>query len=140
VIDIDHLLCDGCGTCIDICPTDAIVLHAGKTCIEQELCKGCQVCIDACPQGAILSVEQVRLIENETEKPYSVPVPEAIIANRLSVVSSLLGAVIDSGFALSSPAKRNLSKQMVGRRQRNGLGQRGGHRQRKRRHKNNGRR
>ena len=139
MIDIDHILCDGCGVCVDACPTDAIVLHAGKACIEQELCKECQACVNICPQGAILLVEQIHLGEKETEKPYSAPVPETIMSDRSSVVSSLLGAVVDSVLAINSPAKRNQPNQIVGRRRRNRLGQRGRHRQHKRRHKNNGR-
>lgn len=140
MIDIDHILCDGCGACVDICPTDAIVLHAGKAHIEQNLCRECQACINACPQGAILTVEQIRLIENKTEKFYSAPVPKAVAADRLSVVSSLLGAVIDSGLALNASANHNLPKQADGRRQRNGRGQRSGHGQRKGRHQNKRRR
>lgn len=140
MIDIDRLLCSGCGACIDICPTDAIVLHTGKAHIEQNLCRECQACINACPQGAILLVEQVRLHENKTEKPYSAPIPETTITDRSSAAFSLLGAVIDAGLACNSSVKQNLPRETVGGRQRNGQGRRGGHGQRKGRHQNKGRR
>ena len=137
MIDIDRIRCDGCGICVDTCPTDAIVLHAGKAYIEQELCRECQICMNSCSQGAILEVELVPVIKSGNTKPYSTPIPEALITDRLGVVSSLLGVAIDAGLALNSPAKENLPTQINGRGQRNGLRRRGGHGQRQRRHKNN---
>lgn len=140
MIDIDRILCDGCGACVDICPTNAIVLSAGKASIKQEFCKECRVCMNACPQGAIRAVEQIRVIENKTAKPYSAPASDTITTDRSSVVSSLLGAVINSGLALGTSAERNQPMQRTGRRQGNGRGQGGGRGQGKHRRRNNGRR
>ena len=140
MIDIDPIQCNGCGICVDTCPTDAIVLHAGKAHIEQIFCHGCRVCMSVCPQGAILEAERVPVIKSENTKPYATPTPQAVATDRLSVVSSLLGAAIDAGLALSSPAKKNLPTQINGRGQGNGLGRRGGRGRGQRRHKNNGRR
>ena len=140
MIDIDLIRCNGCGICVDTCSIDAIVLHAGKAYIEQELCRGCQVCMNSCPQGAILEAELVPVIKSENAKPYATTIPQAVVTDRLSAISSLLGAAIDAGLAFSSPAKEDLPTQIYGRGQRNGLGRRGGRGRRQHRHKNNGRR
>ena len=140
MIDIDHILCDGCGACVNACPMDAIVLAADKASIKQAFCKECQACMDACPQGAIRAVEQIRVIENKTAKPYSAPASDTVTTDRSSVVSSLLGAVINSGLALGTSAERNQPTQRTGRRQRNERRQGGGRGQGRRGRKNNGRR
>lgn len=62
MIYIDSERCDGCGSCLEICPSSAIVLQGEKAIIEESRCKECEVCLDACPQGAILAVE---LVTNE---------------------------------------------------------------------------
>jgi len=54
VIAINYEDCNGCGECVDICPTGAIILQNGKAVLDDVLCEGCQVCIDSCPQGAII--------------------------------------------------------------------------------------
>ncbi len=48
--------CDGCGHCVDICPSD--IMHIDKTHrravnIEPNFCWECYACIKACPQNAI---------------------------------------------------------------------------------------
>ena len=140
MIDIDHILCDGCGACVDICPTDAILLSAGKASIKQAFCKECQVCVNTCPKGAIQAVKEIHITENKTAKPYSAPASNAVTLDRSSVVASLLGAVINSGLALGTPAERNQPTQKTGRRQGNGRGQGGGRGQGRRGRNNNGRR
>jgi MinD superfamily P-loop ATPase len=46
-------LCTGCGTCIDICPKNAIVMQDDKAFILENLCKNCKKCVRVCPSGAI---------------------------------------------------------------------------------------
>ena len=46
-------LCTGCGTCIDICPKNAIVMQDDKAYIQENLCKNCKKCVRVCPSGAI---------------------------------------------------------------------------------------
>ncbi len=48
--------CDGCGHCVDICPSD--IMHIDKTNrraynIEPTHCWECFSCVKACPQNAI---------------------------------------------------------------------------------------
>ncbi len=48
--------CDGCGHCVDICPSD--IMHIDKTIrravnIEPNFCWDCYSCVKACPQQAI---------------------------------------------------------------------------------------
>jgi len=44
--------CTGCGTCSDVCPTEAIKFVNGKAEITME-CVDCGACPRACPEGAI---------------------------------------------------------------------------------------
>ena len=48
--------CDGCGHCVDICPSD--IMHIDPTYrraynIEPDMCWECFSCVKACPQNAI---------------------------------------------------------------------------------------
>ena len=48
--------CDGCGYCVDICPSD--IMHIDKKYrraynIEPNMCWECYSCVKACPQNAI---------------------------------------------------------------------------------------
>ncbi len=48
--------CDGCGECVDICPSD--IMHIDKTLrraynIEPNMCWECYSCVKACPHHAI---------------------------------------------------------------------------------------
>ena len=48
--------CDGCGHCVDVCPSD--IMHIDKTYrraynIEPNMCWECYSCVKACPQNAI---------------------------------------------------------------------------------------
>lgn len=44
--------CTGCGSCADICPTEAIRIENGKASIGME-CMDCGACPRVCPEGAI---------------------------------------------------------------------------------------
>ena len=59
MIYIDSKLCNGCGICVDVCPTAAIVMRDNIAVVNDTLCKDCQVCVNECPRGAILLHEQV---------------------------------------------------------------------------------
>jgi adenylylsulfate reductase subunit B len=48
--------CDGCGHCVDICPSDIMHIdttHRRAFNIEPNMCWECYACVKACPQNAI---------------------------------------------------------------------------------------
>ncbi len=55
----DPLLCNGCETCVDYCPVQAISLEKDRALIDAQKCIGCGQCEIHCPEEAI------RLIANE---------------------------------------------------------------------------
>ena len=60
---IDQESCTGCGTCVEWCPTDAIVLNEMDLAQRDEsACLGCGVCSRFCPEGAISLQEGLRRV------------------------------------------------------------------------------
>ncbi|TFH31254.1 MAG: DUF362 domain-containing protein, partial [Promethearchaeota archaeon] len=45
--------CTGCGTCVEHCPGDAIMIVAGKSQVDEHLCLGCGDCLRYCPEDAL---------------------------------------------------------------------------------------
>jgi Pyruvate/2-oxoacid:ferredoxin oxidoreductase delta subunit len=61
VIDIEA--CTGCGTCVEWCPTDAIMLNEeGVAQRDENACFGCGVCSRFCPEEAISLKEGLRRV------------------------------------------------------------------------------
>ncbi|CAC11657.1 ferredoxin 2[4Fe-4S] related protin [Thermoplasma acidophilum] len=52
-MDVDRNLCNYCGACVGMCPTDAIWLDETVIKIHEEKCIECGFCIVGCPTGAI---------------------------------------------------------------------------------------
>ena len=50
---IDPEKCDGCGTCVEVCPTEAISIDDGKVEVDEDECVECESCKDECPKEAI---------------------------------------------------------------------------------------
>jgi NAD-dependent dihydropyrimidine dehydrogenase PreA subunit len=50
---IDSTKCNGCGSCVEVCPQQAIVIHDGAAVINQGLCIQCGTCLEICPADAI---------------------------------------------------------------------------------------
>jgi len=50
---IDEERCDGCGDCVEACPTRAIALASGKAVVNKASCNGCGICVPACGKGAL---------------------------------------------------------------------------------------
>jgi MinD superfamily P-loop ATPase len=46
-------ICDHCGTCVSVCPRDAIVLHEQDIRLLEERCDGCGRCRMVCPVRAV---------------------------------------------------------------------------------------
>ena len=51
IIDLEK--CEGCGDCVDECPTEAISMVNEKAVVEEEACSDCGACVDVCPTEAI---------------------------------------------------------------------------------------
>lgn len=47
--------CTGCGTCVEECPVEAIVINEDEGCaiVNEEECIECGACEEACPREAI---------------------------------------------------------------------------------------
>ncbi len=45
--------CNACGSCIEICPSEAIMEGDPKYTIDPELCSDCGSCVEECPVEAI---------------------------------------------------------------------------------------
>lgn len=51
---IDQKKCIGCGTCIEMCPVNAISFNEdGKAVINKDICIKCGTCEAVCPVNAI---------------------------------------------------------------------------------------
>ena len=47
-------VCDQCGECADVCPTNAIILKDQAYIINSSECIGCLCCVDACSKGVMV--------------------------------------------------------------------------------------
>ncbi len=52
MILIDNNICDKCGTCISVCPENALEL-IDLLVLNHEACCECQNCVAVCPFGAL---------------------------------------------------------------------------------------
>ncbi len=64
MIQIRVEYCDGCGACVEICPSGALYLVDGKATVDEAQCRECELCVSTCPREAIVVVgERVREAE-----------------------------------------------------------------------------
>ena len=62
---IDQARCDGCGLCVEHCPTGALAMQNGRPSLARpDLCSYCATCEDACPVQAIGLPYQIVLAPN----------------------------------------------------------------------------
>ncbi|HUX06825.1 MAG TPA: Fe-S cluster domain-containing protein [Acidobacteriota bacterium] len=54
--------CLGLGTCVHVCPADAILIEDGLARVVPELCIGCRKCVEACPKNVIHMVPASRVV------------------------------------------------------------------------------
>ena len=51
---VDAEKCAGCGSCVEVCPTEAIEMNDdGIAVIDPDMCGECGACVDECPSEAI---------------------------------------------------------------------------------------
>ena len=61
LIEVDSEKCFSCGSCVALCPVEAINVETDSTIrFHKEKCLGstCSICVDACPARAIKSTKQ----------------------------------------------------------------------------------
>lgn len=58
VVKIDTEKCQGCGECIDICPSEVLELKDEKAVVANpDECSGCESCVEVCEEDAITVTE-----------------------------------------------------------------------------------
>ncbi|HOM56956.1 MAG TPA: 4Fe-4S binding protein [Candidatus Latescibacteria bacterium] len=45
--------CTGCGSCVEVCPSEAITMDDDVAVVNPEECTECGACVDECPSEAI---------------------------------------------------------------------------------------
>src|SRR5512145_2605144 len=93
-IEINGELCNGCGSCVSVCPTGTISLVQGKAAVTEAATISCGHCEAVCPQSAIrviaIDEEMSRYKTFTTEKrwlppgKYSIPGLVQLMASRRS--------------------------------------------------------
>jgi L-aspartate semialdehyde sulfurtransferase ferredoxin len=61
LIEVDKEKCISCGSCVALCPVEAITFDVDSSVVfNKEKCVGstCSACVDACPVAAIKSLKQ----------------------------------------------------------------------------------
>ena len=53
MIVVKNDLCDFCGTCVAVCPVDAITLFEARLEIDQKICTQCLNCVKICPVSTL---------------------------------------------------------------------------------------
>ena len=56
-VKVDVSKCDACGSCVEVCPVEAITIVDDHAVIDPEECIECLACIDECPNEAIYEEE-----------------------------------------------------------------------------------
>ncbi len=64
---INNNLCTSCGRCGEMCPTQAIVIDAGRRLVDTDRCTSCGNCVKSCEEGAV-SVETIEHLILEIER------------------------------------------------------------------------
>ena len=56
MVSVDNAKCTGCGSCVDVCPQQAITMHDDLAVINEDLCIQCGTCANVCSAGAIREI------------------------------------------------------------------------------------
>jgi len=50
--------CEGCGTCVDRCQMNALILEGDRVVLNSPRCIGCGLCVSTCPTGSLTLVRK----------------------------------------------------------------------------------
>jgi len=53
MISINKQLCDLCGTCVGVCPVDALIIGRNELSVSSDICINCSLCVYVCPVDAL---------------------------------------------------------------------------------------
>ena len=53
MIIVNRLKCDFCGTCVAVCPVDAIEILEYHVLVDEDTCSCCLNCVIVCPWAAL---------------------------------------------------------------------------------------
>lgn len=73
--------CNGCGSCLDVCPTGALKRGGSdqtRMIWEQELCCGCDACLRICPNSSSPRIRQMSVLEVLEEIRMALPFIQGI--------------------------------------------------------------
>ncbi len=65
--------CMGLGTCVSVCPFNAITIKNGLALINPEKCVGCGTCVDNCPRGVLVLVPRKSKVNVACNSPLKGP-------------------------------------------------------------------
>jgi len=68
IAKLDESKCEGCGTCVDKCPIEAVTLVDGISHDDENKCIGCGICVHHCPENA-------RTLEQTAQREIYIPPP-----------------------------------------------------------------
>ena len=92
-------LCIGCSHCMNICPTEAVRVKAGKAILNPNRCIDCGECYRACPVGAII-VEQDDFARTR-EFPVRVALVPSVFTGQFpdsATIPEIFSAIVELGF------------------------------------------
>ena len=69
---VDPEICTGCGTCVEVCPTDTLVQVDDLTEARGEHCLGCEHCAAVCPVDAL----EVTFVDEDALRLHTLEPPE----------------------------------------------------------------
>lgn len=50
--------CQGCGRCLQVCSTGALITEGGKVVrVDASKCLECYKCVEVCPYGALIKMD-----------------------------------------------------------------------------------